>query len=127
MTLHLTSGTRQVRFRQRKLSHEVLFVNYIVGKGGWTDEPPASLDFASCKDGPIFYVNEVVDKKVTQIWKWDTVQWVSVQEGDTFRTTERDRVLVLDRNRVPRLTVVRKPRAIKAKTNAGDRYTLPDL
>lgn len=107
----------QRRFYQRKLSHEPLFLNFIVSRGGWADEPPAFLDFSSCKDGPIFYVNEVKDKKVNQIWKWD-MRWVSVQEGDIFRTTERDRVLKLDGNRVPRLTVVRRPR-IKARTNTG--------
>ena len=92
-------------------------MNFIVSKGGWADEPPASLDFTSCRDGPIFYVNEVVDKKVDQIWKWDTTcqQWVSVREGEIFRT-ERDRVLELDRNRVPRLVALRKRKPRKVGT-----------
>ena len=73
------------------------------------EEPPTSLDLSSCKDGPIIYVNEVTDKKVTQIWKWDTTQaqWASIGEGDVFHTA-RERRLQLDRNRIPRLRVVRK-------------------
>jgi len=73
------------------------------------EEPPTCLDFSSCKNGPIIYVNEVADKKVSQIWRWDTAlgRWTSVREGDTF-CTERERELVLDKNQIPRLWAVRK-------------------
>ena len=39
-----------------------------------------SFDFDSCKDGPIVFVNEVVEKKVIQIWERDEVQgqWTSI-------------------------------------------------
>lgn len=75
------------------------------------EQPPTCLDFGSCKNGPIIYVNEVTEKKVSQIWRWDTAlkQWTSVREGDTFHT-ERKRELVLDKNQIPRLWAVRKPR-----------------
>ena len=108
----------QDRFHQVRLNHEPQSVNYIVSRGGWTEIPPESLDFSSCIDGPIFYVNEVVEKKVNQIWKWDTMyqQWVSVRQGEIFRT-QRERVLELDGNQVPRLRAVRKRRKVAA--NAG--------
>jgi hypothetical protein len=91
-------------------------VNYIVGRGYWIEKPPGPLDFSSCKDGPRFYVNEVVEKKVSQIWKWDTVyqQWVSVQQGEIFHM-ERERVLELDGNQIPRLRVTRKRRKVHNK------------
>ena len=84
-------------------------VNYKISRGDWQEMPPASLDLTSCKDGPIFYVNEVPDKKVSQIWKWDVTlaQWMPVMEGDVFHTA-RERRLELDKNRVPRLRAVRK-------------------
>jgi len=73
------------------------------------EEPPTCLDFSSCKNGPIIYVNEVTERKVSQIWRWDTVlgRWISVREGEIFHT-ERDRELVLDKNQIPRLWAVRK-------------------
>jgi hypothetical protein len=83
------------------------------------EEPPTSLDFSSCKKGPIFYVNEVTEKNVFQIWKWDVVlsRWVSVREGDIFRT-ERERELVLNRNQVPCLWALRRPRTKSAGPTA---------
>lgn len=94
-------------------------MNFIVNKGNWMDEPPSSLDFSSCRDGLIFYVNEVIDKKVNQIWEWNKMrqQWVSVREGEAFRTG-RDRILELDKDRVPRLRAVRKRRKAEANTGA---------
>lgn len=75
------------------------------------EEPPKSLDFSSCKGGPIVFVNEVVEKKVIQIWKWDAVQeqWISIREGETFHTS-RERLLEIDKNQIPRLRAVRKRR-----------------
>lgn len=101
------------------MSHEPLFVNFTVTKGGWIDDPPVPLDLSSCRDGPIFYVNEVVDKKVNQIWKWDSAhkEWVSVREGEKFHTG-RDRILSLGKNRIPRLLALRHRR--KGKT--GDLF-----
>ena len=71
------------------------------------NDPPANLDFTSCKPGPRLYVNDVEGKNVTQAWWWKCEKWVSVKEGDVF-FTERERVLELDRNRIPRLRAVRK-------------------
>ena len=98
----------QGKFDNRKLNGEGTSVNYMISRGEWLEIPPAFLDISSCKDGPIFYVNEVTDKKVTQIWNWDSTlaQWRSVMEGDVFHTV-RDRRLELDENRVPRLRAVR--------------------
>lgn len=98
---------------------EKTFLNYVVGRGGWIEEPPASLDFGSCKDGPIVFVNEVVEKKVTQIWKWDVVQrvWVSIREGEAFHTS-RKRVLEIDKNQIPRLRAVRNRGGIKSQGDA---------
>ena len=99
------------------MNSENIFVNYTISRGDWMEEPPTSLDLSSCKNGPIIYVNEVMDKKVTQLWKWDATlaQWSSIREGDVFHTA-RERHLELDRNRVPRLRAVRrrkKPSASK--------------
>ena len=97
------------RFRHLKVTYENVFVNYAISRGGWLEEPPTTLDFGSCKDGPIIYVNEVTEKKVTQLWKWDPTlaRWSSIREGDVFYTA-RERQLELDRNRVPRLRAVRR-------------------
>lgn len=107
------------RFTPRKLSDEDVFVNYIVSRGHWMEAPPTCLDFDSCKNGPIIYVNEVAEKKVSQIWEWDVKlgRWTSIREGDTFHT-ERERELVLDKNQVPRLWAVRK-RRVKSVGNDG--------
>ena len=107
----LTEIIQQEQFTSRKLSQEDVFVNYIVRRGCWIELPPTCLDFGSCKNGPILYVNEVTEKKVSQIWRWDTTlgQWVSVREGDTFHTV-RERELELDRNQIPRLRAVRRRR-----------------
>ena len=74
-------------------------------------QPPTCLNFESCRSGPILYVNEVTEKNVTQIWRWDTAleRWVSVEEGDAFYTA-RKRELELDRNQIPRLRAVRRRR-----------------
>jgi hypothetical protein len=82
-------------------------VNYAVSNGDWLDEPPATLDFASCKKGPTIYVNDVMGKNVTQLWWWESDKWVSVKEGDVF-LTERERTLELDKQRIPRLRAVRR-------------------
>lgn len=105
----------QGKFDNRKVSGENTFVNYMIGRGDWLDGPPSPLDFSSCKDGPIFYVNEVTDKKVSQIWKWDAMlaQWMSVMEGDVFHTV-RERQLELDKNRIPRLRAVRRRQKLSA-------------
>ena len=105
----------QNQFDSRKVSGEDTFVNHMISRGDWLEAPPMSLDFSSCKDGPIFYVNEVTDKKVSQIWKWDATlaQWISVMEGDMFHTV-RERQLELDKNRVPRLRAVRRRRRLPA-------------
>ena len=99
----------QDQFNYSKLFGENTYVNYMVKKGGWIETPPTSLDFGSCKDGPIFYINEVTERKVTQTWKWDSAiaEWVPVMEGDSFYTS-RERLLELDKNRVPRLRAVRR-------------------
>lgn len=78
-------------------------------RGDWVDEPPAwTFDFSSCKDGPIVFVNEVTEKKVVQIWKWDAVQcrWTPIREGETFHTS-RERLLEIDKNQIPHLRAVR--------------------
>lgn len=99
----------QGQFNHQKVCRENTSVNYTIRRGDWLETPPAALDFSSCKDGPIFYVNEVTDKKVSQIWKWDVAlaQWRPVMEGDVFHTV-RERRLELDENRIPRLRAVRK-------------------
>jgi hypothetical protein len=91
------------------LAGENTYVNYMIRKGDWLESPPTSLDFRLCKDGPIFYINEVTERKVTQTWKWDATitQWVPVMEGDSFYTS-RERLLELDKNRIPRLRAVRR-------------------
>ena len=83
-----------------------------MSRGDWMEEPPTSLDFGSCKDGPIVFVNEVVQKKVVQIWKWDVVerQWSSIREGEMFYTS-RERLLEIDKNQIPRLRAVRNRKA----------------
>lgn len=86
-----------------------MYTNFLVRRGSWIDQPPPSLKFNSCMDGPIFYVNEVVDKNVSQIWQRTADEWVSVKEGHTV-FTERERILELDINRVPRLWAVRRKR-----------------
>ena len=109
----------QDRFHRISLNHELQSVNYIVSRGGWIDRPPMSLDFSSCEDGPILYVNEVVDKKVNQIWKWDSghQRWVPIRQGEIFRM-KRERVLELDRNQIPRLRATRKRRGVIVNTGA---------
>ena len=56
-------------------------------------------------DGPTFYVNDVTDKNVSQIWQRTADGWVSVKEGDRVFTA-RERKLVLDKHKVPHLLVV---------------------
>ena len=60
-------------------------------------------------NGPAFYVNEVVDKRISQIWHRTADGWVSVKEGHTFFTM-RERKLVLDVHQVPHLLVVPRRR-----------------
>ena len=60
-------------------------------------------------DGPALYVNEVVDKRVSQVWHRTAEGWVSVKEGHTIFTA-RERKLVLDAYQVPHLLVVRHRR-----------------
>jgi hypothetical protein len=94
-------------FKSLKLSGELVYVNYVLSRGDWMEEPPADLDFTLCKAGPRLYVNDVTGKNVTQAWWWKGERWISVKEGDAF-FTGRERVLELDRNRVPRLRAVRR-------------------
>lgn len=88
------------------------------------EEPPTSLDFNSCKDGPIIFVNEVVEKKVIQIWNWDSMRrkWSSIREGERFHTS-RERTLEIDGNAIPRLRAIRvrkpKPKPMQRPADAG--------
>jgi hypothetical protein len=118
----LTAHIAQTTFMHQRLLKEEVFLNYIVIGGDWIEEPPTSLNFNSCKTGPVIFVNEVIEKKVIQIWKWDTVQgvWSSIREGETFHTS-RERTLEIDKNMIPRLRAVRnrKPRS-KDTQKSGD-------
>lgn len=60
-------------------------------------------------DGPTFYINEVADKNVSQIWQRTADGWVSVKEGHTV-FTERERRLALDKDQVPHLWVATRRR-----------------
>lgn len=77
----------------------------MVQRGPWIDQPPPFLNFDSCKDGPTFYVNDVIDMNVSQIWQRAADGWVSVKEGLRV-ITERERKLGLDEHRVPRLRAI---------------------
>ena len=68
-------------------------------------------------DGPTFYVNEVVDKNVSQIWQKTEDGWVSVKEGHTVFTA-RERKLALDEHQVPHLLAVARKRGVR-RGNAG--------
>jgi hypothetical protein len=111
LTYVLTVYVAQIRFTQQKIFKENTYLNYALRRGDWIEEPPISLDFGSCRDGPIVFVNEVTEKKVVQIWKWDTVQgrWISIREGETFHTS-RERLLEVDKNQIPHLRAVRNRR-----------------
>jgi hypothetical protein len=78
------------------------YTNFIVQRGSWIDQPPPFLNFSSCRDGPVFYVNEVINKNVSQIWQRTASGWVSVKEGHTVFTA-REWILVLDKHQVPHL------------------------
>lgn len=100
----------QIQFVQQKILKEKIFLNYAVRRGDWVEGAPtwSDFDFGSCKDGPIVFVNEVTEKNVVQIWKWDVVQrrWISIKEGEMFHTS-RERLLEIDRNQIPHLRAVR--------------------
>ena len=53
----------------------------------------------------MFYVNEVVDKNVSQIWQRTADGWVSVKEGHTV-FTERVHKLALDKCQIPHLLAI---------------------
>ena len=109
-------------FSYRKLKGEQTYMNYIVRRGPWINEPPQDSDFGSCMDGPTFYVNDVVDKNVSQIWERTASGWVSVKEGHRV-VTKRERRLSLDEHQVPRLLVqrMRSRKSIGSKLRGAGR------